>query len=208
MSIVVHYFDSWGRAERIRWILLVNNLQYTDKFYEWEEWLAVRPTVEFGQLPIVEIDGHRLIQSLSIERYLGRKLGYIASDSYQEYLIDSTVGCIDDYFRHFAEFLIYTNNLTGYVEYYTTELKANLGFIEARLESNGDNGFLVGNSLTLADFAVSNFVYDIFLSGPRKSVLTPLITEGNPKLVEFTQNFVKKLPALAAHLSVRQDKEF
>ena len=51
------------------------------------------------------MNGHRLIQSLSIEKYIARKLGIVPQDSYHEYLVDSIVGAFDDYIRHFAELL-------------------------------------------------------------------------------------------------------
>lgn len=208
MSIVLHYFDGWGRAERIRWLLMINNVPFTDKLYEWEEWVASRDTFEFGQLPVADIDGHRLVQSLAIERYLARKLSIVPSDSYQEYLVDSLLGAFDDYFRAVANFMIYETNVEGYIAYYHEELKHSLGFVEKRIEENGNNGFVVGNTLTLADLAVAEFVQDVFLSGIRKNLLSPVIIEGNPKLVEFTQNFFKRYPVLLAHVSSRADKEY
>ena len=208
MSTVIHYFDGWGRAERIRWLLWVLNHPFTEKVYEWEEWLEARDKVEFGQLPLVEMDGHRLVQSLSIERYIARKFGIVPQDSYHEYLVDSVLGAFDDYFRHFAQFLIYNSDLEGYVSYYNNELKNNLSFIEKRIEENGENGFVVGNSVTLADFAVAEFVQDVFLSGPRKGTLGPVITNGNPKLVEFAQNFIKKFEVLVQRVATRSDKDY
>jgi glutathione S-transferase len=208
MSIVLHYFDGWGRAERIRWLLWIHNQEFTEKTYEWEEWLSQRDSTELGQLPLLEIDGHSMVQSLAIERFIARKLAIVPQDSFQEYLVDSTLGAFDDYFRHFAQFLVYTDNLEGYIQYYNEELKRNLGFIEKRIETNGNPGFIVGNSLTLADLAVAEFVQDIFLSGPRKATLGPLITEGNPKLVEFTKNFINQWPVLVTRVSSRSDKDF
>lgn len=208
MSIVLHYFDGWGRAERIRWLLMIHNIAYTEKLYEWEEWLAVRGSTELGQLPVADIDGHRLVQSLAIERYLARKLNILPSDSYQEYLVDSVLGAFDDYFRAAANFMIYTTDVEGFISYYREELKHNLGFIEKRIEENGNNGFVVGNTLTLADLAVAEFIQDVFLSGPRKNVLSPVINEGNPKLVEFAQNFFKRYPVVFAHILSRPEKEY
>ena len=208
MSIVLHYFDSWGRAERIRWLLIIHNIEFTNKLYEWGEWLGAKDSIEFGQLPVADIDGHRLTQSLAIERYLARKLNIVPSDSYQEYLVDSVLGAFDDYFRHVATFMIYTTDVDGFISYYREELKHNLEYIEKRIEENGNNGFVVGNTLTLADLAVAEFVQDVFLSGPRKNTLSPVINEGNPKLVEFAQNIIKRYPVLLAHVSSRPDKNY
>lgn len=208
MAVVVHYFDSWGRAERIRWLLMTYNIEYTDKFYEWEEWLGARSNVEFGQLPAVEIDGHKIIQSLAIERYIAKKANIVPADPYQEYLVDSILGYFDDLFRIFADFLIYTSDLEGYTNYYNRELKDGLKWAENRIEANGNNGFVVGNSRTLADFAVAEFVIDVFLSGPRKNTLTPLIEAGNPKIVEFARNFLANNSVVATRVQTRGDRDY
>ena len=123
---VVHYFDSWGRAERFRWLFMLNDIEFTNKYYSWEEWCEKAPSVEFGQLPLIEYDGHVLVQSLPTERFIARRLSLIPADPYSEYLSDSIVACFDDYFRHFASFNIYENDLEGYVKYYQSELKTNL----------------------------------------------------------------------------------
>ena len=187
---------------------MVNDMEYTEKRYEWEEWLAARSSIDFGQLPIMEIDGHVLVQSIAIEGYLWRKIVHSQIDSYQLYLVQSTVLAFDDWFRHFATFIIYTSDLDGYVKYFNEELKLGFKCIEKRLEENGNNGYVVGNSRTLADFAVAEFIYDIFLSGPRKNTLGPLITAECPKLVEFTNAFIQSYPKLNTYLSTRPDKDF
>ena len=208
MAAVLHYFDAWGRAERIRWILIANDIEYTDRKYVGHEWLAVRSIVEFGQLPIMEIDGHILVQSLAIEGYIWRKIDHSPIESSQLYLVQSTLLAFDDWFRHFANFLIYTNDLDGYIKYFHEELKLGFKCIEKRLEENGNNGYVVGNSRTLADFAIAEFIYDFFLSTPRKNILGPLITSECPKLVEFTNSFIQSYPKLNTYLSTRPDRNY
>ncbi|OMJ68697.1 hypothetical protein SteCoe_33783 [Stentor coeruleus] len=208
MALVLHYFDGWGRAERTRWLLMSYNIDYTEKLYEWEEWLKLRSSIEFGQLPALEIDGHLIIQSIAIDKYIARKIGIVPTDTYQEYLIESLLLYFDDLFREYANFLIYASDLQGFIKYYNEELKDCLKWVENRIEANGNNGFVVGNSRTLADFVVAEFIIDIFLSGPRKGTLSPLIEAGNPKLVEFSRNFLASNISVATRVQTRADKDY
>ena len=208
MSVVVHYFDSLGRGERIRWLLMSNDIEFTNKHYTSEEWFEARPNIEFGQLPVVEIDGHTLVQSLVIEKYIARKINIVPQDSFQEYLVDSLIGCFDDFLRYYADFFFFNRDLDGFINYYNNELKKNFKDVEARIDKHGTGGFAVGNSRTLADYAIAEYIYDCFLSGPRKGVLGPLIEQGNPKLVEFTNNFIQSYPKLSSYLSTRSDREY
>lgn len=205
---VVHYFDSWGRAERIRWLLLLGGIEYTNKYYEGEEWESARENIEFGQLPVVVIDGFTLVQSLVIERYIARKLSMIPQDPYQEYLVDSIVACIDDYFRDWASFLVYTTNIEGFVEYFHSSLMKNFQYIEQRLEKNLNKNFAVGDYKTLADFAIAEFIHDIFLVGAHNAILSPLITEKCPKIVDFTRSFIANNQKLQDFLSARPAREY
>ena len=208
MAVVVHYFNAWGRGERIRWILMLGDIEFTDQLYKGKVWIDARDSIEFRQLPVVEIDGHTLVQSLVIERYISRKLQMSPADPYQEYLVDSLVACFDDYFRDWANYLVYTTNLEGYVEYFTAELLPNFRYVEKRLEENGNNGFAVGSSRTLADFAIAEFIYDVFIAGQYRATLAPLITANCPRLVDFTNSFIASSSKLSTYLSTRPEMKY
>lgn len=60
-----------------------------------------------GQLPLLEIDGKVMFQSLAIARFLGRKFGLYSEDAMEAYEIDNVVDTIND-FR--ASKLIILNN--------------------------------------------------------------------------------------------------
>jgi hypothetical protein len=50
----------------------------------------------FGQLPLLEIDGKELNQSLSISRYLAKKAGLAGKDEWESLLIDIAVDNINE----------------------------------------------------------------------------------------------------------------
>lgn len=57
-----------------------------------------------GVLPVLELEGKRLDQSISICRYLGKKVGLSGSTDFEDFEIDSVVDTINDF--RFSEILL------------------------------------------------------------------------------------------------------
>ena len=57
MSIRVHYFDAYGRAEAIRMILTHAKVAFEDVRHAREDFPKLKDSLEFGQVPAIEIDG-------------------------------------------------------------------------------------------------------------------------------------------------------
>ena len=94
----LHYFNSKGRAETIRWLFAVAKVEYEDKRYSQEEWAlfkesrcdyqAVTMTMHqfsyeycvsetpFGSMPVLELEGGDMIaQTSAITYYLATEFG-------------------------------------------------------------------------------------------------------------------------------------
>lgn len=50
----------------------------------------------FGKVPVLEIDGKKLNQSMAISRYLAKKAGLAGADEWESLLIDIAVDNIND----------------------------------------------------------------------------------------------------------------
>ena len=50
-----------------------------------------------GQLPILEIDGKVISQSLAIARFLAKKVGLYSEDPMEAYEIDNVIDTINDF---------------------------------------------------------------------------------------------------------------
>lgn len=50
-----------------------------------------------GQIPILEVDGKVVHQSLAITRYLGRELGLAGANSWDDLEIDVAVDTVNDF---------------------------------------------------------------------------------------------------------------
>jgi glutathione S-transferase len=70
---VLYYFDLFGRAESMRILFHVGKVDYEDKRIPIEKWGELKESgkFEYGQMPGLDIDGHTLVQSLAILKYLG-----------------------------------------------------------------------------------------------------------------------------------------
>ena len=68
------YFDIPGLGEPIRFVLAYAGVPFDDKrFANRDEFLAMKPTLRFGQVPCLIVDGVELFQSAAILRYVARR---------------------------------------------------------------------------------------------------------------------------------------
>lgn len=50
-----------------------------------------------GQLPVLEVDGHKAFQSLSIARYVAKQVGLAGKNDWENLQIDSAVDTVTDF---------------------------------------------------------------------------------------------------------------
>lgn len=62
-----------------------------------------------GQMPILEVDGKRVHQSLAMCRYLAKQVGLVGADAWEDLQIDTVVDTVNDF--RLSKFL--TNVLWG-----------------------------------------------------------------------------------------------
>lgn len=209
-STVLHYFEGRGRGEVIRQLLASNGVQFEDKRFSFTNWPEAKATgiYEFGQIPMLEIDGHRLVTSNSIERYLAKKFGLYPEDNLQAYNVESIIDYKNDFFNKIVQFLFVKKDLEGLANFFNTDARALLATIEARLTSNhGGEGFFVGESKTWADYSIFEFVYDVyFLAGQENH--KAVLAEVAPKLLAFTERFLANDAALQSWVASRPESQF
>ncbi|VDO72077.1 unnamed protein product [Haemonchus placei] len=58
-----------------RQIFALADQKFEDNRLTREAFAEVKPTLPFGQVPVLEVDGKQLAQSLAINRYLAKKFG-------------------------------------------------------------------------------------------------------------------------------------
>lgn len=50
-----------------------------------------------GQMPVLEVDGKRVSQSMPIARYIAKRVGLVGDDDWEDLLIDSVAAHFNDY---------------------------------------------------------------------------------------------------------------
>uniref|UniRef100_A0A9J2P7J0 glutathione transferase n=1 Tax=Ascaris lumbricoides TaxID=6252 RepID=A0A9J2P7J0_ASCLU len=156
------FFYPQTRAEAARMMFKLADVPFEDiRIFE-DEWVELKPTTPFGQLPVLEFDGHKLAQSFAINRYLARKFGFAGNDPLEEAFVDSIADAFNDFFRETIKTVVAAAN--DDVE--DKEAVYNETIVPAKEKlfpplrqflSKSNSGYVVGKSLTWADLMISNY---------------------------------------------------
>ena len=80
---ILHYFNGRGRMECIRWLLAAAGVEFEEEFIEKPEDLDKLKndgSLMFQQVPMVEIDGIKLVQTRAILNYVATKYNLYGKD--------------------------------------------------------------------------------------------------------------------------------
>ncbi|KAJ9512917.1 hypothetical protein QJQ45_029067 [Haematococcus lacustris] len=163
------YFGLPGRAETIRVLLNVGNIPFEDYIISREQWAEMKPTMPYGQVPVLEVDGKQLAQSSAIERYAARLAGLYPQDAWEAAKVDEIASFMNEWLDAFvstfsikdADERLAARKAVAQGPLQTKMTKLNMLLTEA-----GPDGYLVGGRMTYADVAVyvmtSNIVCGFF----------------------------------------------
>eukprot|EP00091_Calanus_sinicus_P010593 TRINITY_DN2451_c0_g1_i2.p1 TRINITY_DN2451_c0_g1~~TRINITY_DN2451_c0_g1_i2.p1 ORF type:complete len:253 (-),score=137.47 TRINITY_DN2451_c0_g1_i2:77-736(-) len=155
-GIKLTYFNLKGRAELARLILAQAEVEYEDCRIEKEEWAELKKGLPLGQLPVLEVEGQTIGQSMTIARYLARRFGLAGKADIDAAEADQAVDALNDLMNNVLPIRKETD------EEKKAELKKKLQMetmpswmkmMEGLLTSKGGNYF-AGNQLTWADIAI------------------------------------------------------
>lgn len=90
------YFNGRGRAEISRLIFAQAGVEYEDVRLKDEEWPKMQPTTPFGEVPLLEVDGLVLTQSIGIARYLAKTFGLTGKTALEDAQADEFIGAFED----------------------------------------------------------------------------------------------------------------
>ena len=82
-SYKLYYFNGRGRAEIARLIFAAAGRAFEDIRYDHNEWKSHKPQMLLGQIPILEFNGIKLPQSLSIARFLAKQFQLAGRDNFR-----------------------------------------------------------------------------------------------------------------------------
>ena len=177
-GIKLIYFNLMGRAETARLILAQAGVSYEDKRIKKEEWPALMASLPMGQLPVLEVDGKTIGQSMAIARYCAKRFGLAGKDELEGALADQAVDQVTDFLDEVIK--VMKEPEEGKKAEMGKQLKveklpALLASMEKLLKGQGGKYF-AGSSLTWADIVVYQFVS---LKVPRPNQPKALIEESD-----------------------------
>jgi len=172
-----------------------------------EQWEQIKPLLEFGQLPMLEIDGLRLFQTRAIMLYIARKSGLYGGNESESAEIDMVLESVVDLMRESPHAVLAgfspaddetkrqkveafaSGPLTKYLRIYESRLARSPAASVQNVPS-----YLVGTRFTLADIGV--FVALATICGFQEfhAALTQF-----PLLTRWAQNIVQR-PRVSAYM--------
>ncbi|CAL2040713.1 unnamed protein product [Caenorhabditis brenneri] len=197
------YFDVRALAEPARIIFALFDVPFEDHRVFVEEWTELKKKTPFGQLPVLEVDGVEIGQSMSITRYLARKFGIAGKTPEEEAHADSIVDQYRDFiffYRQFTSSVFYGKD-KEYIDKIRVEVveparDAFLAIIKNFLNKS-QSGFLVGNSLTWADIVIADNLTSLHKNNY-------LDFKKEKKLEEF-YNKIHSIPKIKEYVAKRKD---
>uniref|UniRef100_A0A8R1DXB0 glutathione transferase n=1 Tax=Caenorhabditis japonica TaxID=281687 RepID=A0A8R1DXB0_CAEJA len=162
-SYKLTYFDARGLAEPARELFHLAGVPFEDIRVRDADgsWTKIKDSTPFGQIPVLNVDGHAIPQSAAIIRYLANKFGYAGKTAEEQAWADAIVDQFKDFFN------ITLRPLTsaireGKPEEEIAKIREEV-FIPGRdayfkilndILEKSKSGFLVGEGLTFADLVV------------------------------------------------------
>lgn len=163
---VLTYFKGRGRAELIRLMLEVAGIPYRERTITKELFDQLREGGElfFKQLPLLELDGMKMVQSAATVRYIARRHDMYGSSAVEAYQCDMLADGLADLRERFIMFSDYEQRRQD-PETYNPRVRDKLiprymSAMERQLQTNnnekeeGAPRCLVGGKLSYADVAL------------------------------------------------------
>ena len=154
-----------GRGETARVALTIGGIDFVDHRIKFQDWPALKPEMPFNAVPVLAIDGARLAQSNSINRYVGKLTGLYPEDPIEQLRCDETMDAVEDISpKIVATFGLKDDALKKAREELTAgPLTTYLKNMERCLSTRGD--WFADNRLTVADLKLMIQVRHVMRGG-------------------------------------------
>jgi glutathione S-transferase len=174
MSYKLVYFPVRGRAQATEYLCADNDIKLEKEIVGMGDWTAKKPTVIFGQLPVLFDGKFEIAQSNAILRHLARKHGLYGKDETEATQIDMINDCQEDLRLTYLK-LIYQQYDTE-KDNYIKSLPEKLALFEKALgRNNGGSGFFVGSKVSFLDYTMFDLLDNLTVLAPHSFDSFPLL---------------------------------
>lgn len=196
---VLTYFGFRGLGEPIRLFFEDHGIAYRDRRVGMtEEWTALKPQMQFGQMPRLEEGGATLFQSQAILRHLARPLGLCGETEAERVRCDISAEAGRDLQQRLWDHFWSPGSDTAAAAaaYETGELPGQLALAEGWL---GDAPFFGGERLLFCDYYVLTVLDEA-------AAFFPAAVAGAPRLAAYRQRMYAR-PGIAAYAASGRQPE-
>ena len=187
MNIRLIYFDApFWRAETSRIALHLGEVSFKDERVSRDGFRELKTSgkLPYGQLPILQVDGAVIAQSLAIARFCGRVSGlYPIENAVHAARVDEildTAAQITELLHPSMREKDMDKRAVMRQELATETMPRWLRFLENRLQSNEETNYFLDRQLTIADLAIWRLAG--WISGGHLDGIPTDILDGHPKL--------------------------
>nr|ABR09271.1 glutathione S-transferase 1 [Laminaria digitata] len=99
-KLILSYFDIPALGEPLRLALAMSGQAWEDKRVSKEEFMAIKPSLPYNQLPTLEVGGTLIPQSLAQMRYIGKIGGLYSEDPIEAAFADAAMEAVIDMHFH------------------------------------------------------------------------------------------------------------
>ncbi|KAG8444930.1 hypothetical protein GDO86_009911 [Hymenochirus boettgeri] len=151
----LHYFNGRGKMESIRWLLAAAGVEFEESFLETRdqfEALFRDGTLLFQKVPMVEIDGMKLVQTMAILQYIAAKYNLYGNDLQERLLIDMYVeGTTDLMEIIMSQLFMQQEDKERQTNVIVRKVKKHYFPVYEKILRDHHQNFLVGNQFSWAD---------------------------------------------------------
>ncbi|KAG1708333.1 hypothetical protein DVH05_025011 [Phytophthora capsici] len=188
------YFDVKGRAELPRMLLNYGEVKFVDERVQFPDFPALKPTLPFGQLPILEVDGKVFAQSMAITRYAAKLVGLYPSDAVDALKVDMFSCALDELDEPFTDFKVKTQDETEKQQKMKVFIEETVPKCFQALETLMEGKFVLGDNISYVDVQFLDLV-----ENKLKGEFPNFTLNAFPKLTALLSN-LKAEPKFAAFL--------
>ena len=165
-TIKLYYFDFAGRAEPTRIALHHAGVEFEDVRVPFGEWKDVKPTMLGGAMPVLEIDGVQINQSLAISRWAAKQSSLYPADPTVALTVDSVADTVDEALRKCPQDSDPEAKKKAREEYAAGALKNYCDVLNTIAQRAGEGKYIAGtDEPTLADLQIFFGLLDMIRAG-------------------------------------------
>ncbi|XP_046392664.1 glutathione S-transferase-like [Ischnura elegans] len=196
------YFDTEGLGEPIRFLFAYAGVPYEDFRFKREDWPKHKDSAPFGKVPLLEVDGKTVHQSVAICRYLANQFKLAGDNAWESVQCDMLIDSFGD-LRDLVNKLFYEQDEEKRVQILKDLRKDTFPYYLKKFDEviAKNNGHFVAGKLTWCD------LYIVCLLDVIQGRLKEDIVVKDYPNVKKIYDTVMNLPAIKAWVAKRPKQQ-